>query len=180
MDTGGPERADDGQTTSGEAPLTEERFARLIRLAARAFNRSLTLRLSQEGVTFGQWIFLRILWREDGLSQRELADRANLTEPTTHAALSKMEELGFVVRRNAAGNRRRQHAFLTDRGWKLRGILEPLAVEANDIAVSGLSRDEQRVLRHALTTIIRNLEADEAAAAARGQRVPSTRSQNAV
>ncbi|MGR3455495.1 MULTISPECIES: MarR family winged helix-turn-helix transcriptional regulator [Pseudooceanicola] len=160
--------------------LQEERLARLIRLAARAFNRSLTLRLSTEGVTFGQWIFLRILWRENGLSQRELSERAHLTEPTAHTALSRMEELGLITRRNTEGNRRRQHAFLTDRGWRLRDILEPLAVEANELAVEGLTPDEQKVLRKALTVMIANLEQDEVKAARRGLRVPPTRSQTSV
>lgn len=155
--------------------MEEERLARLIRLAARAFNRSLTLRLSTEGVTFGQWIFLRILWREDGLSQRELSGRAHLTEPTAHTALSKMEALGLITRRNVEGNRRRQHAFLTEEGWRLRDVLEPLAVEANAVAVEGLDGEEQAALRRALSRMIRNLERDEAEAAASGRKMPPTR-----
>ena len=71
----------------GNEVYQNERLARLIRLAARSFNRSLQLRLTTEGVTFGQWIFLRILWNYDGLSQRELSEKAHLTEPTTHTAL---------------------------------------------------------------------------------------------
>lgn len=173
----------DAQGRGGEPVdprLYEERLARMIRLAARAFNRSLTLRLSTEGVTFGQWIFLRILWREDGLSQRELSERAHLTEPTAHTALSRMETMGLITRRNVEGNRRRQHAFLTKEGWRLQGVLEPLAVEANELAVAGLDEEEQAVLRRALTTMIRNLERDEAEAAERGRRVPPTRAQSAV
>lgn len=158
--------------------LYEERIARLVRLAARAFNRSLTLRLTTEGVTFGQWIFLRILWREDGLSQRELSVRANLTEPTAHTALSRMEEMGLITRRNTDGNRRRQHAFLTKRGWQLRELLEPQAIEANKLAVEGLTESELQVLRKSLTLIIKNLERDESDAARRGFKVPSTRAQN--
>ncbi|SDO06361.1 DNA-binding transcriptional regulator, MarR family [Lutimaribacter pacificus] len=152
-----------------------ERIARLVRLAARGFNRSLQIRLNTEKVTFGQWIFLRILWQEDGLSQRELSERAHLTEPTAHTALIRMEELGYIVRRNVEGNKRRQHAFLTPRGWELRDQLEPLAVEANEIAVAGLSAEEQRILRKALAVMIRNLENDEADAARRGVRVPPTK-----
>ncbi|MCE7029961.1 MarR family winged helix-turn-helix transcriptional regulator [Jiella avicenniae] len=155
--------------------VQEERLARLIRLAARAFNRSLQLRLTTEGVTFGQWIFLRILWQEDGLSQRELSERANLTEPTAHTALLRMVEQGLITRENVKGNKRRQHAFLTPRGWELRERLEPLAIEANDIAVEGLSADELKILRRALNVIITNLERDEAEAAARGMRMPPTR-----
>lgn len=155
---------------------TEERIARLVRLAARAFNRSLQMRLSTEGVTFGQWIFLRILWTNDGLSQRELSEKAQLTEPTAHTALLRMEELGFITRRNVSGNRRRQHAFLTLKGWALRDRLEPLAVETNALAVEGLSEDEVRALRGALGLMIRNLEQDEKNAAKLGLKVPSTRS----
>ncbi|ATG48548.1 MarR family transcriptional regulator [Celeribacter ethanolicus] len=158
-----------------DLPEADERLARLVRLAARGFNRSLQMRLATQNVTFGQWIFFRILWQEDGLSQRELSDRAHLTEPTAHSALTKMEELGYIVRRNIEGNRRRQHAFLTERGWQLRGLLEPLAIEANEVAVEGLTKDEQIILKRGLAKMIRNLEQDEKDAVRRGIRVPPTK-----
>lgn len=162
----------------GNDVYQDERLARLIRVAARSFNRSLQLRLATEGVTFGQWIFLRILWDHDGLSQRELSEKANLTEPTAHTALRRMEELGFIERRHVRPNKRRQHAFLTEKGKRLRDQLEPLAVETNDLAVEGLSATEIRILRLGLSTVIRNLERDEVMAAARGIRIPATRSTN--
>lgn len=157
-----------------------ERLARLIRLAARGFNRALQIRLSTEGVLFGHWIFLRILWREDGLSQRELSERAHLTEPTTHSTLLKMEELGYVTRQNMKGNKRRQHAFLTPEGWALRDKLEPMAVDANEIATQGLSDAELATVRRALVSIIDNLSKDEQDAAKRGLRVPPTRGNGAL
>jgi len=65
--------------------------------------------------------------------------------------------------------------FLTDAGLALRDRLEPLAVEANDVAVAGLSAAEQETLRDALLRIIANLERDEEEAAARGLKMPPTR-----
>lgn len=168
-----PEGPEDGERASGAT--SEERLARLVRLAARAFNRSLQLRLMTAGVTFGQWIFLRILWYNDGLSQRELSRLANLTEPTAHTALAKMESLGLIERRNVDGNKRRLHAFLTDKGWELKDQIEPLAVEVNDVALVGLGEEERAVLRRGIFTVIQNLERDEAEAASRGLRVPATR-----
>lgn len=158
-----------------EVDQTEERIARLVRLAARAFNRSLQMRLSTEGVTFGQWIFLRILWSHDGLSQRELSDKAHLTEPTAHTALLRMEELGFITRRNVGTNKRRQHAFLTKKGWALRDRLQPMAVETNELALAGLTADDANILRRLLSTMTRNLESDEKMGAERGLKIPSTR-----
>ena len=127
-----------------------------------------------------RWIFLRILWSHDGLSQRELSDKAHLTEPTAHSALRRMEELGFIVRRNVGSNKRRQHAFLTEKGWDLRDRLEPMAVETNESAIAGLKDDEVTILRRALSKMIRNLEHDEKVGASRGLKIPSTRSRNGL
>ncbi|WP_417599127.1 MarR family winged helix-turn-helix transcriptional regulator [Pararhodobacter oceanensis] len=173
-------RIDTIEAQDSSADPQEERLARLIRLAARSFNRSLQIRLSVHNVTFSHWIFLRILWQEDGLSQRALSERAHLKEPTTHTALLRMEELGYLERRNVEGNKRRQHAFLTPEGWALRDKLVPLAIEANEVAVEGLSLQTQQVLRDALGVIIDNLARDEIEAAERGLRVPPTRATSAV
>ncbi|MDU9005624.1 MarR family winged helix-turn-helix transcriptional regulator [Sedimentitalea todarodis] len=160
---------------NGDTGLIDERLARLVRLAARAFNRTLQIRLSGHGISFGQWIFLRILWTKEGQSQRELSRMAGVTEPTTHTALQKLETLGLITRRNLPGNQRRQHVFLSEKGRDLRDQLEPLAVEVNDVAVGGLDRTAQDALRDALLTIIDNLKRDEEEAATRGARMPPTR-----
>lgn len=156
--------------------LSEERLARLVRLAARAFNRSLQMRLQAEAVSFGQWIFLRILWYNDGLSQRELSQRAHLTEPTAHSALTKLEHQGIITRQKMDGNKRTLQIFLTPKGWALRDRLEPMAQDVNVLSLQGLADDEVRILRKGLLAIIRNLEADEADSALQGIKVPATRS----
>ncbi|MFN3643535.1 MAG: MarR family winged helix-turn-helix transcriptional regulator [Gemmobacter sp.] len=157
------------------APWAHERLAHLVRRAARGFSRSLQIRLADHGISFGQWVFLRILWEEDGLSQRALSARAGLTEPTTHSALARLEALGHVTRRTLPGNRRRQHTFLTDSGRALRAALEPLAVEVNRAALGGIGPGEEAALRAALLRIIENLAEDEQAMLASGQRMPPTR-----
>lgn len=158
--------------------LTEERLARLVRLAARAFNRSLQMRLQTEGVSFGQWIFLRILWYNDGLSQRELSQRAHLTEPTAHSALTKLEKQGIITREKMDGNKRTLQIYLTSKGWELRDRLEPMARDVNILSLQGLTGHEVSTLRKGLLAIIRNLETDEERAALEGIKVPATRASN--
>lgn len=156
-------------------PNEKERLAHLTRLAARGFTRSLQLRLDGFDMTFGHWIFLRILWDEDGLTQRVLSERASLTEPTTHNALVKLEKLGYVKRKNLKGNNRRQHAFLTKRGRDAREKLEPLAFEVNEMAINGLSDKDVAMFRRFLIVTIENLAKDEVQERSRGKRVPPTR-----
>jgi len=154
---------------------SSERVAHLVRLAARGFNRSLSRRLAAHEISFGQWTYLRILWKHEGLTQSEISEMAQLTEPTVHTALSKMEKLGIVERRNVGNNNRKMHVFLTDYGWRLRDILEPLAMEANEIALKGLSKDEANEFRDKLILILENLARDEDRAAEMGLKVPPTR-----
>lgn len=141
----------------------DERVAHLVRLAARGFERALRRRLEGEDITFGQWVFLRILWEEDGLTQRALATRATLTEPTTHTAIAGLEASGHVRRAAGERDRRRQHVWLTATGRRLRSRLEPLALAVNDAAVHGLSDAEVRRCRTCLQTMIDNLDRDERA-----------------
>ncbi len=159
--------------------LKDERVAHLVRLCARGFNRSLTRRLADHGVSFGHWVFLRILWKTEGLTQRQLAELANLTEPTVHTAMAKLQEAGIVTRRTQSGNRRKQHVYLTKKGRSLQQVLEPLAVEANSVALDRLNDAQQEALREVLLHILENLAKDEADAEARGLRIPPTRG-NAV
>lgn len=158
-----------------QTPLEEERIAHLTRIAARGYSRALQIRLAEHEVSFGQWVFLRILWDDDGLTQRELSEKAGLTEPTTHTALQKLEARGYVTRRNLPGNRRRQHAFLTAAGRRLRTVLEPMAVDVNAVALAGLKAKDVNTLRLALLTVIDNLTQDEATKSDAGFRMPPTR-----
>jgi len=168
------------KNTAPSAPFVaaDERMAHLVRYGAREFSRALQSRLGAHGVTFGQWIYLRILWQEDALSQRELSVRANLTEPTTHAAMERLEALGHVTRRNLNGNKRRRHVFLTKSGAAMREVLEPLAIEVNEAALKGFDGDEIASLRSMMFRVLENLARDEANGLEQGRRMPSTRAQS--
>jgi DNA-binding MarR family transcriptional regulator len=119
--------------------------------------RGLTERLAEHGVPFGHWAFLRILWQEDGLTQRRLAELAGMTEPTTGAAIKAMEEAGYVERRQTRENRKNVYVHLTARGRALEKKLVPLAEEVNKIAVRGVAAADVAAARRALVAVAENL-----------------------
>lgn len=129
----------------------------LSRIAFRSFSRALERRTLPHGVTAGQWRFLRVLWREDGLTQRELSRRVGMREPTTVTALKSLEKSGFVRRRQSEDDRRKIHVFLTPAAKKLQAVLAPCVAEVNEIALRGLSPDEVATLRRLLQHVGRNL-----------------------
>jgi DNA-binding MarR family transcriptional regulator len=155
--------------------VPDDRLAHLIKDASRGLGRALQMRLSEYGVSFGHWTFLRILWNEDGLTQRALSEQAGVMEPTTFSALRAMEKLGYVERRQKPGDRKQVFIHLTPYGRGLRDKLVPLAEEVNAIAVSGLGERDIAAMRKALLAIVDNLARDEAQAGEDRRRMPSTR-----
>ena len=62
---------------------------------------------------------IRVLSRENGLSQQELANRLILSKPTISLTLQKMEYLGLIERRADEEDARVTHVYLTDKGMEV-------------------------------------------------------------
>src|SRR6476646_2448300 len=129
-----------------EAPRVEFPLAEssgfLVRDANRAFQRLLEKRIAPHGIARGQWYFLRVLWNEDGLSQRELSARVGMMEPTTVIALRSMEKSGLVRRVRSKDDRRRTHVWLTPKSKRIRSGLLALARQINAEAEAGVKPEE--------------------------------------
>ena len=136
-------------------------ISQLLRDSHRAVSRGLAARIAAHGVSIGQWYFLRALWEEDGLTQRELSHRVGMMEPTTVTALNGMEKRGLVERVRNARDRRKMNIFLTEKGRSLRGKLVPVEESINELAVRGMNDAERAQFEHALRRVLANLADDE-------------------
>lgn len=142
--------------------LNDERLTHLIKTAFRCTSGSLSRRLKQHDVLYGHWTLLRILWRGDGLTQRQLSEQAGVTEPSTITALKGMEAQGYVFRQKVPGNKKNIRVFLTPKGVALRSAIVICAEEVNDIASQGVSGEDLATTRRTLLAIIDNLTRDAA------------------
>jgi len=142
--------------------VPNDRMAHLVKDVARSFLRSLQARLNAEGVSLGHWSFLRILWEQDGLTQRELSQEAGVMEPTTVVALRAMEELGYITRERLPDNRKNIYVYLTPRGKLLKRKLVPLAESVNALATAGLKASDVATTRRCLLVMLDNLARDDA------------------
>ncbi len=145
--------------------VPNDRTAHLIRDTERAFRRALQIRLASFGVPFGHWSFLRILWDADGLTQKELSERAGVMEPTTFAAMKAMEVLGYITRQQLPTNKKNVYVYLTPVGRALKKKLVPLAEAANEVSTQNIAPSEVATVRRVLLAMIENLAHDELSAA---------------
>jgi DNA-binding MarR family transcriptional regulator len=151
--------------------VPHDRLAHLVKDATRAFVRALQARLADHGIAFGHWTFLRILWEEDGITQKALSVQAGVMEPTTFSAVVALEKLGYVERRRRPDNRKNVYVHLTRSGRALKRKLVPLAEEVNAIGVRGIAARDIATVREVLLAIIANLAQD----ALRGPSPPAPR-----
>ena len=148
----------------------DESLGYLVRKTHHAIVARLDERLAAYGISTSTWSFLRRLWDEDGLTQKELADALGLTPPTAVSAIDNLERRGFVERRLNGSDRRKRHIFLTAHARRLVAELRPLATAVNNIAVSELTANEARELKRLLhkvsESLLRSSPSDHATAAA--------------
>jgi MarR family transcriptional regulator, organic hydroperoxide resistance regulator len=130
----------------------------LVRDAHRAFQYELEKRIARYGVTRGQWYFLRVLWIEDGLSQRELSERVGMMEPTTVIALRSMEKAGLIQRSRSREDKRKAHVWLTPKSKRLRLRLLPVARGIVEDAEKGIPAAELEVFRSVIARLRENLD----------------------
>ena len=127
------------------------------RVNFRDFSRVLEQLTLPYGISAGPWRFLRVLWEEDGLSQRQLSERAGLREATTVRAVRSMMEAGLVVRTQCPDDKRKFIVKLTPKGRKLRTRLMPMVVKVNEIALRGIPKKDVDVARRVLAQSYANL-----------------------
>jgi MarR family transcriptional regulator, organic hydroperoxide resistance regulator len=163
MKKNAPGRNPQVREIAGKEPLVDlpfkESVGYQIRATHRLLQRYLQMKIEPYGVTPGIWYFLRALWTEDGLTQKELSDRIGTSEPTTLIAIKYMSAHGLVSRVRNKTDRRKLHVWLTPKGMELKKELIPLARHVVGVAAETLSETEVRRLLKSLGEIQKNLSA---------------------
>jgi DNA-binding MarR family transcriptional regulator len=136
---------------------THHSIGYLLRDTARRILSDLTTRLEPHGITLPQYYVLRELWQEEGLTQREIANRVGVLEPTMVATLDALERLGLIERVRSTTDRRKTHVRLTPAGRTTRDTFHGYAADVLEHALTDISDDEIAVLRRTLQRIKGNL-----------------------
>jgi DNA-binding MarR family transcriptional regulator len=155
--------------TAPDAALQLElSFGYLFKQAHRAFTRALDKRLKPHGITLAQWYFLRELWQEEGITQRELSRRMDVSEPTTTVAIDLMEKAGLIERQRDPGQRNSINVRLTRKGKRLKNEVLHIARDVNVVATRDLAPGNLEALRESIVQMVETLNQEAKAEKARG------------
>ncbi|RAP42874.1 MarR family transcriptional regulator [Rhodovulum viride] len=127
---------------------------------ARLFAAALTRRIAPLGLMPGQFMVLLELWREDGLTQRDLVERLDVEQATMANTLNRMERDGLITREPDAADRRARRVRLTDRARALEAPATEAATEVNARALARLAPGDRARFSEMLQGVIAALRAD--------------------
>ncbi len=109
------------------------------------------------GLTRSQWWVLNQLYREQGVSQSQLADDLDIERPALGRLLDRLEVKGWVTRKADEHDRRVKRVWLTDEVGPTIATLRRVAAQLRGDAVAGLSISQQDDFVDLLLHIKRNL-----------------------
>lgn len=127
---------------------------------ARLYAAALQGALQPLGLSRAQYLALNELWLEDGLTQRQLADRVGVEQATMANTLVRMERDGLIEKKPNPDDGRSQQIWLAEVAHGLQAPATSAVVEANDLVATGLPVAERELFFSMLARVIANLRAD--------------------
>ncbi len=113
--------------------------------------------LAEVGLHVGQEMVLLHLWQRDGLTPSELAEALGVEPPTVTNMLSRMERAGLLKRCRDPEDARCTRVYLTEQGRELRAPVERCWEAVEEHALSGVTAEEEALLRDLLVRLHDNL-----------------------
>ena len=133
---------------------------RLLIRAEKARRQVLQPLLASIGLTFGQGHvrILNTLHTEDGITQKELADRCRMDEATISRNLDKLSRSGYLERKPDPASRRSFLICLTEEWRREAETLRHLLAYVDDQLWAGLTEEDMEIFARYLEKICENLE----------------------
>jgi DNA-binding MarR family transcriptional regulator len=110
------------------------------------------------GLHRGQPRILYLLWKTDGMKQKEIAEALQLQPATVTRMLQRMDKSGFVEKRQDQIDMRVSRIHLTKQGRDIRSKVRGITSRLQDEAFEGFSETEMVLMYRFLQQMNENLE----------------------
>ncbi|MDD2366115.1 MAG: MarR family transcriptional regulator [Desulfuromonadaceae bacterium] len=122
-------------------------------LLSKAYQRSWGLlreEIEPYDLTPPQFALLAFLWQQDGLTQVEISEKAQVDRSTVGGLIDRLEKSGLLERRHHPQDRRAYKIYLTEQGKNLENPLSDCAKRSLATFTKRLSEEEVAELRRVL------------------------------
>lgn len=124
--------------------------------SGKIFAEALEKGLRPYNITRAQWIAMHYIQGSKNITQRELADKMSVKQPTVVRLLQKMEAEGYLQRSGTYEDKRVKCLELTDKGDRAYHDILPVAEKFKNETVAGIDEKDLQTLKDALNIMIKN------------------------
>jgi len=142
----------------GTSQVWPQRLVVLLRHLLMRFRHTHRRQIAQLGMHQGQSAVLVTLWRGEGLTQTELAEKLEISPSTMTAGLQRLEQGGFIRREQDAHDQRISRVYVTEKGKAMRSHLEEGLDALEEQLLRGFDEKEIEQLREYMQRMAQNLE----------------------
>lgn len=132
-------------------------ISKIKQLGDRVFEKILTAQ-GIEAFNGAQGRILYVLWQEDGVPIKTIAERCGLAITSLTTMLERMEKSGLIIRQQDSGDKRKTLIFLTDKAKALKEDYDAISDRMSAIFYQGFTEEEIRNFEEHLERIRLNLE----------------------
>ena len=132
-------------------------ISKIKQLGDRVFEKILTAQ-GIEAFNGAQGRILYVLWQEDGVPIKTIAERCGLAITSLTTMLERMEKSGLIFRQQDSGDKRKTLIFLTDKAKALKEDYDAVSDRMSTIFYQGFTEEEIRNFEEHLERIRLNLE----------------------
>lgn len=142
-----------------QTPDLEERFARALHGAARAWRHAIDRRLKSLGMSQASWMTIAVAAKSaTPLSQSEIAHELGVEAATLVAMVDRLVKAGLVVRQASKADRRIKRIVITEAGLRLYDIVRREAAELRHELLAQADPASLRLVSEFLEAIAGRLE----------------------
>lgn len=135
----------------------DRNFGLILHDVARLLRIDFDRRVRELRLTRSQWWVLTYLFRQDGLTQTELADLMEIQKASVGRLLDRLEEKRWIKRCQDSSDRRVNRVFLTTEVEPVVDEMRRRAALVRSDALAGLSHEQQEEFVNSLLHIKSNL-----------------------
>lgn len=111
------------------------------------------------GITFGQWkIIITLVNNDDGLTQKEIADKLGLEGPTLIPIIDKLEKDGFVTRMVDKNDRRNNRIFLTEKTISTLDLMINCGLRIKNMSMMDITEENVSITKDTLEKMWKNIQ----------------------
>lgn len=138
----------------------EDSIGFCLNITYRTMRKRLVKRLSAEGLEYSSWFILRILWENEGCTQKDICKITESSQPSVTSALNRMKAQGLVRIEADDKDRRQTYIYLTDKARDLKTRMLAQNQIYAEKALVGIEPEKVAELREILRKIRKNCEVD--------------------